>query len=81
MLIESRAERPPPQQPAPRRARRNINWRKVGGLAAAGGLVMGSSAVDGAAGYGMLLAGVVAGGLGIGRGHPVPPSGLRDYRQ
>jgi hypothetical protein len=42
---------------------------------------MGSSAVDGAAGYGMLLAGVVAGGLGIGRGHPVPPSGLRDYRQ
>jgi hypothetical protein len=81
MLIDARAERPEPPRSDPRNGRSNVNWRKVGGLTTAGGLVMGSGAVSGPVGYGMLLAGVVAAGLSIGRGEHVSWSGLRDHRQ
>jgi hypothetical protein len=45
VLLDTRPERPQPPRPAPRRVPWNVSWRTVGGLAAAGGLVIGSSAV------------------------------------
>jgi hypothetical protein len=78
MLIDTRPERP---QPRRRRKRPNVHWRLVAGLTAAGGLGVGSSAVSGPVGYGMLLGAFIAAGLGLGGGHDIPMSGLRDHRQ